>query len=865
MAAANERFTAWLVGLAGVRDALGRLPSVPPLFWFSGAIVLVMMLAVRFAKFRKLMSDALPAPREVNALVRLVADHIGLRVAPRAYMVDARISPMIYCGRATRLLIPVDLWNQLDRDGRLAILSHELAHVRRRDHWVCWMETFIGCLFWWHPVLWWVRRRLHEEAEYCCDAWVTWLMPHGRRAYAEALLHAKTYLAGHRGCAPAVGVGMTTTRTQRFARRLKMVMTDRSKPGLSLAGLTLVVALASAGWAATPCPDKKVKAARTDTPAPTVVVQPFAQPSIQTRVATPALAPTVSVTPSPLAQPVVTWRGTAPAVVSQTTPSVTVVTPSPPVAAVTASPLGTRTSVLAPPAGLTATWGDEKDVEKRLSKLEKQLEKLSKQLDKIAGDTETPSAPRAGARNMPGVPSAPAVQAVPRAPALRAWQGGAAGGGPSADGGAVEIRTYELPDGKLDALVQLMIRSDVPVPVGRRDGAIEVHATPAQHKVFKAFVELIHPEGAERSGADEEGSRFGAAGSFKQWRDALADEERAAQASPDPAAAMRLYAGAAKQGQEAREEAMEAAREWQEKAREEQVTAIREAQRLQQNALRQAQREQHRAQRTAQVEQRRAQARQRQDHADALGHEMEALERHAEELRERAESLSAKIEEIQDGDNPDKDAIRELREEMKGLEREARNIERRARDLERQADRLREESDRLSEEADGIQEEADQDEDQDEDEDGGAESAAAKCAEQATTEYAVLARALSGAAQAIEDEAAPKAAEAIAEATELLRAGAAENAHGALLEAAAAMSEGGETAAEAAPLIRELLTESVTTMKGDAPSVVARLLERANVAMQNGGAAEARRTLTEALKALNAEAKARAESKEGGK
>ena len=35
-----------------------------------------------------------------------------------------------------RLLLPEDLWSQLDDPGRQAIVYHELAHLRRRDDWV---------------------------------------------------------------------------------------------------------------------------------------------------------------------------------------------------------------------------------------------------------------------------------------------------------------------------------------------------------------------------------------------------------------------------------------------------------------------------------------------------------------------------------------------------------------------------------------------------------------------------------------------------------------------------------------------------------------------------------------------------------
>ena len=73
--------------------------------------------------------------------------------------------------RAT-LLWPANLAERLDDAARRAVLAHELAHLKRRDHWTAWLEVVVACLWWWHPVVWWARRELRHYAELACDAWV---------------------------------------------------------------------------------------------------------------------------------------------------------------------------------------------------------------------------------------------------------------------------------------------------------------------------------------------------------------------------------------------------------------------------------------------------------------------------------------------------------------------------------------------------------------------------------------------------------------------------------------------------------------------------------------------------------------------
>jgi bla regulator protein blaR1 len=79
--------------------------------------------------------------------------------------------------------VPRRLWDRLDPDQRQTLLLHELAHLRRRDHWVRCLELGVTILYRWHPSAWWARVTLREAEEQCCDAWVVWAMPGAVRTY----------------------------------------------------------------------------------------------------------------------------------------------------------------------------------------------------------------------------------------------------------------------------------------------------------------------------------------------------------------------------------------------------------------------------------------------------------------------------------------------------------------------------------------------------------------------------------------------------------------------------------------------------------------------------------------------------------
>src|SRR5262249_59937511 len=119
--------------------------------------------------------------------VRKLAAQVGVR-PPDVCLLPGIASPLVFGLARPRLLWPATLSDGLSAECQRAVIVHELAHLRRRDHWVGWLRTVAGCWWWWNPVYWFVSRQLGCNAELACDAWVVAALPEARRSYAEALL-----------------------------------------------------------------------------------------------------------------------------------------------------------------------------------------------------------------------------------------------------------------------------------------------------------------------------------------------------------------------------------------------------------------------------------------------------------------------------------------------------------------------------------------------------------------------------------------------------------------------------------------------------------------------------------------------------
>jgi len=144
------------------------LPWIIPL-WLSGVLFLSLRTLAGWIWLQHLRMTAQPYRGELADCLHVFALEAGVRRQVR-FLESIRVkSPMTMGVFRPIVILPLGFFMNLDPVAIDAVLAHELAHIRRFDVFVNGLQCIIETLLFFHPVVWWISRRIRAEREHCCD------------------------------------------------------------------------------------------------------------------------------------------------------------------------------------------------------------------------------------------------------------------------------------------------------------------------------------------------------------------------------------------------------------------------------------------------------------------------------------------------------------------------------------------------------------------------------------------------------------------------------------------------------------------------------------------------------------------------
>ena len=128
--------------------------------------------------------------RALHHLIRHARPWSGTPALPdeiTALQSSAISGPCVARGRKPVLLLPDSARTWTPSHWQM-VIAHEQQHLRQQDLQLAWLPRLVHCLYWWHPLAHWLKRRFHAESEALCDRAVLAHSGHGPREYVEFLL-----------------------------------------------------------------------------------------------------------------------------------------------------------------------------------------------------------------------------------------------------------------------------------------------------------------------------------------------------------------------------------------------------------------------------------------------------------------------------------------------------------------------------------------------------------------------------------------------------------------------------------------------------------------------------------------------------
>jgi len=221
MDAVSQPFT-WSVIQQPVERSVWSADAILQAIWLCGVIGIGVSWYVRW--------------RRIRALVR-TGSAVALGLPVDTIVCNSSVEPGVFGIVRPVLILPKGLFERLTPASLDAVIAHELCHLRHRDNFVAAIQMCVETVFWFHPLVWWVGKRMLDERERACDEEVlrTRCQP---RVYADAILRVcRLYVESPLPCV----AGVTGADLK---KRIQDIMANRQMSGLSGGRKVLLAAAA---------------------------------------------------------------------------------------------------------------------------------------------------------------------------------------------------------------------------------------------------------------------------------------------------------------------------------------------------------------------------------------------------------------------------------------------------------------------------------------------------------------------------------------------------------------------------------------------------------------------------------------------
>ena len=161
--------------------------------------------------------------------------------APRLYFNPLATTPMLIGIFRPRIILPD---REYTYEQLIAILAHELTHLRRKDIFVKLLTLVASAVHWFNPFVWLIRREIDRACELACDeAVIQKLDKDGKRVYGNTLISVSAKTKAPK----VITSAMMCEDKKNLKERLGAIMRSKSHTKLAIIFSALIILLTACG------------------------------------------------------------------------------------------------------------------------------------------------------------------------------------------------------------------------------------------------------------------------------------------------------------------------------------------------------------------------------------------------------------------------------------------------------------------------------------------------------------------------------------------------------------------------------------------------------------------------------------------
>ena len=215
--------------------------EISGLFWFAVVVCITLLILSRIVWVTLQLKDCRPVARpDLCKLVKKLAGNMGITRPAGLYCmnIDKFDIPAVIGIFRPRIFLPRRIADEWPLDDLEPVLLHELAHVKRYDLIINWLQVIVQVVYFFHPLVWYVNRRIRQIREEVCDDVAVNLLGTGKKRYTMSIVRVMEETL-REPVFGFIGIGFTE-RKSTLGRRVRRIMSKNYKLNQKLTVISIV-------------------------------------------------------------------------------------------------------------------------------------------------------------------------------------------------------------------------------------------------------------------------------------------------------------------------------------------------------------------------------------------------------------------------------------------------------------------------------------------------------------------------------------------------------------------------------------------------------------------------------------------------